>query len=46
MLVAGATALLVRRMRYEETVLAEAFPDYREYRQRVGALWPKLRVLR
>jgi protein-S-isoprenylcysteine O-methyltransferase Ste14 len=40
------TALLFWRIRYEESVLATAFPDYQEYRQRVGALWPKLRVLR
>jgi protein-S-isoprenylcysteine O-methyltransferase Ste14 len=40
------TALLFWRIHYEESVLATAFPDYREYRHRVGALWPKLRVLR
>jgi protein-S-isoprenylcysteine O-methyltransferase Ste14 len=37
------TALLLRRIRYEEAVLAEAFPDYRDYQRRVGALWPKLK---
>jgi len=30
------------RMRYEEAILTQAFPDYAEYRRRVGALvpWP------
>jgi len=28
------------RMRYEEAILTQAFPDYVEYRRRVGALLP------
>jgi protein-S-isoprenylcysteine O-methyltransferase Ste14 len=38
-----AWLLLVRqRIRYEEAVLASAFPEYTEYRLRVGALCPLL----
>jgi len=40
----GWTALLVWRIRYEEAVLTEAFPDYLDYRARVGALGPKLKL--
>ena len=38
------TALLFRRIGYEEAVLAEAFPDYRDYQRQVGALGPKLKL--
>jgi protein-S-isoprenylcysteine O-methyltransferase Ste14 len=34
--------LLVVRVGYEERVLVSAFPQYREYRQRVGAFGPRL----
>jgi protein-S-isoprenylcysteine O-methyltransferase Ste14 len=34
-------ALLLLRIRYEEAVLSTAFPDYREYRRRVGAFGPR-----
>jgi protein-S-isoprenylcysteine O-methyltransferase Ste14 len=34
--------LLLVRIRYEETVLAGAFPEYREYRRRVAAFGPRL----
>jgi protein-S-isoprenylcysteine O-methyltransferase Ste14 len=45
---AGWLATLIIRVRYEEQVLATAFPQYREYRRRVGAFgpllaWPGLR---
>jgi protein-S-isoprenylcysteine O-methyltransferase Ste14 len=33
--------LLLLRVRYEEEVLAAAFPEYREYQRRVGAFGPK-----
>lgn len=39
---AGWLALLVIRVGYEERVLVSAFPQYREYRQRVGAFGPRL----
>lgn len=35
--------LLVIRIRYEEQVLAGAFPEYGDYRKRVGAFGPRLR---
>lgn len=35
-------ALLLVRIRFEERVLAEAFPAYREYRRRVAAFGPRL----
>ncbi len=35
-------ALLLVRMRYEERVLSRAFPEYSEYRRRVGAFGPRL----
>jgi protein-S-isoprenylcysteine O-methyltransferase Ste14 len=35
-------ALLLVRVGYEEEVLARAFPEYAEYRRRVGAFGPKL----
>ena len=38
-------ALLLVRIRYEEKVLAEAFPAYREYRRRVAAFGPRLWAL-
>lgn len=44
LLVAVWTALLLLRVRYEEQVLAAAFPEYAEYRARVGAFGPKLGV--
>ena len=34
--------LMVVRIRYEEAVLTEAFPEYSEYRARVGAFGPRL----
>jgi protein-S-isoprenylcysteine O-methyltransferase Ste14 len=34
--------LLLLRMRYEEAVLAGVFPEYAEYRRRVGAFGPRL----
>jgi protein-S-isoprenylcysteine O-methyltransferase Ste14 len=34
--------LLLIRIRYEEEVLARAFPTYREYRRRVAAFGPRL----
>lgn len=33
------------RMRYEETILTQAFPEYEEYRRRVGALVPWTRLM-
>jgi protein-S-isoprenylcysteine O-methyltransferase Ste14 len=39
---AGWLVLLLVRVAYEEQVLAGAFPQYREYRQRVGAFGPRL----
>jgi protein-S-isoprenylcysteine O-methyltransferase Ste14 len=27
-------------MRYEEAILTQAFPDYADYRRRVGAILP------
>jgi protein-S-isoprenylcysteine O-methyltransferase Ste14 len=36
-------AITVARIRYEERVLASAFPEYAEYRLRTGALLPVLR---
>lgn len=40
--------LMADRMRHEELVLSEAFPEYDAYRRRVGALWsvPSRRVPR
>jgi protein-S-isoprenylcysteine O-methyltransferase Ste14 len=35
-------ALLLVRIRYEEQVLADAFPAYEEYRRRVAAFGPRL----
>jgi protein-S-isoprenylcysteine O-methyltransferase Ste14 len=35
-------ALLLIRIRFEEQVLAEAFPAYREYRRQVAAFGPRL----
>jgi protein-S-isoprenylcysteine O-methyltransferase Ste14 len=34
-------ALLLIRVRYEESVLSAAFPEYESYRRRVGAFGPK-----
>jgi protein-S-isoprenylcysteine O-methyltransferase Ste14 len=34
--------LLLLRVHFEEEVLSAAFPEYREYQQRVGAFGPKL----
>jgi protein-S-isoprenylcysteine O-methyltransferase Ste14 len=34
--------LLLLRVRFEEAILSAAFPEYREYRQRVGAFGPRL----
>ena len=39
---AGWLALLFARIGYEEQVLTAAFPEYLEYRRRVGALGPRL----
>lgn len=39
---AGWLALLLVRVGYEEQVLATAFPQYRDYRHRVGAFGPRL----
>ncbi len=39
---AAWVGLLLLRMRYEEAVLAGAFPEYLEYRRRVGAFGPRL----
>jgi protein-S-isoprenylcysteine O-methyltransferase Ste14 len=39
---AGWLALLLLRVGYEEQVLATAFPQYRDYRRRVGAFGPRL----
>ncbi len=39
---AGWLALLLVRVGYEEDVLARAFPQYAEYRRRVGAFGPRL----
>jgi protein-S-isoprenylcysteine O-methyltransferase Ste14 len=37
----GAWAVCIGlRMRYEETILTQAFPDYADYRRRVGAIMP------
>jgi protein-S-isoprenylcysteine O-methyltransferase Ste14 len=33
------------RMRYEEAILTQAFPEYEDYRRRVGALLPWTRVI-
>jgi protein-S-isoprenylcysteine O-methyltransferase Ste14 len=38
---AGWLALLLLRVGYEEAVLSTAFPQYREYRRRVGAFGPR-----
>jgi protein-S-isoprenylcysteine O-methyltransferase Ste14 len=38
--------LLLIRVRYEERVLAEAFPEYADYRRRVGAFGPRFVVIR
>jgi protein-S-isoprenylcysteine O-methyltransferase Ste14 len=38
-------ALLAVRIRFEESVLARAFPEYEDYRRRVGALGPRLAAL-
>jgi protein-S-isoprenylcysteine O-methyltransferase Ste14 len=35
-------ALLIARVHFEEEVLIAAFPEYQEYRRRVGAFGPKL----
>ena len=40
----GWLALMIVRMRFEETVLGRAFPEYESYRARVGALAPRLRI--
>ncbi|MBA3259716.1 MAG: isoprenylcysteine carboxylmethyltransferase family protein [Gemmatimonadales bacterium] len=40
-LTAWFTLLLVR-IRFEEAVLSRAFPEYQEYRRRVGAFGPRL----
>jgi protein-S-isoprenylcysteine O-methyltransferase Ste14 len=42
LLMTGWLALLLIRVRYEEDVLSRAFPQYREYRRRVGAFGPRL----
>jgi protein-S-isoprenylcysteine O-methyltransferase Ste14 len=39
---AGWLGLLLLRAGYEEQVLVTAFPQYREYRRRVGAFGPRL----
>jgi len=44
MVVAVWFAVMLTRVRYEERVLASAFTDYAEYRQRVGLLFPRLRL--
>ena len=36
----GWAVSIAMRMRYEEAILTQAFPDYVEYRRRVGALLP------
>jgi protein-S-isoprenylcysteine O-methyltransferase Ste14 len=36
--------LMVLRIRYEEAVLTNAFPDYRAYRARVGAFGPRFGI--
>ena len=38
--------LVLVRVRYEEQILLAAFPEYEEYRRRVGAFGPKLRARR
>jgi protein-S-isoprenylcysteine O-methyltransferase Ste14 len=35
-------ALVRHRVGYEEQVLAQAFPEYAAYRERVGAFGPRL----
>ena len=42
LVLAAWLALLIVRVGYEEQVLVGAFPQYREYRQRVGAFGPRL----
>jgi protein-S-isoprenylcysteine O-methyltransferase Ste14 len=42
LVLAAWLALLIVRVGYAEQVLAGAFPQYREYRQRVGAFGPRL----
>jgi protein-S-isoprenylcysteine O-methyltransferase Ste14 len=39
-------ALLLLRVRYEEQVLVAAFPEYAEYRTRVGAFGPRFGIAR
>jgi protein-S-isoprenylcysteine O-methyltransferase Ste14 len=41
-IVAMHTALMVYRARLEERRLSEASPEYREYMQRTGFLFPRL----
>jgi protein-S-isoprenylcysteine O-methyltransferase Ste14 len=36
----GWAVCIALRMRYEEAILTQAFPDYVDYRRRVGALLP------
>lgn len=36
----GWAVCIVLRMRFEEAILTQAFPDYADYRRRVGALVP------
>lgn len=33
-------ALTLTRMQYEESILAQAFPEYESYKRRTGALFP------
>jgi protein-S-isoprenylcysteine O-methyltransferase Ste14 len=42
LVLAAWLVLLFARMRYEEEVLGLAFPEYADYRRRVGALAPRL----
>jgi protein-S-isoprenylcysteine O-methyltransferase Ste14 len=42
---AGWAVSIGLRMRYEEAILTQAFPEYVEYRRRVGALLPRPAVL-
>lgn len=41
--VASWTGLILLRIRYEEMVLTSAFPEYVDYRKRVGGLFPRPR---
>jgi protein-S-isoprenylcysteine O-methyltransferase Ste14 len=45
LVLAAWLGLLLLRMRYEEAVLTGAFPEYADYRRRVGAFGPRLASL-